>query len=396
MNEENKNELENQDVTVGDVVDGAEVVDEIKRTDEVVNEEPEKEPKGTQEEVQKGSEEGEKPNAEDREEQPDAEPEKTEPENSPEKDKDEPQDEEQEGQGDEEAPEPDRQDSEESPVSAEDEEKNKLLAELEELRAKQQDEENLRNLEKVKQQANMVCNKVLSDLHTKVEIEFEKYGIDKTKTLEEIQKDDPAKAAMAQRIVTEAMQIKDAVERQAMSQTRDAFAQAVFTKAERLFNKYEMSQEQQEVAANTFLDIMFEAGIVNLDGDLETKVKLAVGAAKLQHPDKLQPVKEEELKVETQEPEPEKVEIEEPAKEEPTKQEPVVNTADALDELKEGAGEGKQSTPADVVTAENVLTKLEALPFKARSAFYAAHADLINKAMQSSRLRVANKVYENE
>lgn len=396
MNEENKNELENQDVTVGDIVDGAEVVDEVKETNEVVNEEPEKEPEGTQEEVQKGSDEGEEPNEKDREEQPDAEPEKTESENSPEKDKDEPQDDEQEGQGDEEAPEPDRQDSEESPVSAEDEERNKLLAELEELRAKQQDEENLKNLEKVKQQASMVCNKVLSDLHAKVETEFEKYGIDKTKTLEEIQKDDPAKAAMAQRIVAEAMQIKDAVERQAMSQTRDAFAQAVFSKAERLFNKYEMSQEQQEVAANTFLDIMFEAGIVNLDGDLETKVKLAVGAAKLQYPDKPQPAKEEEPKVETQEPEPEKVEVEEPAKEEPTKQEPVVNTADALDELKEGAAEGKQSTPADVVTVENVLTKLEALPFKARSAFYVAHADLINKAMQNTRLRVANKVYENE
>lgn len=391
MNEENKNELENQDVTVGDIVDGAEVKDEVKETDEMVNEEPEKESEGTQEEVQEGSEESEKPSEEDRKEQQEAEPEKAESEGSPKDDKDELQDAEKEGQGNEETPESDKQDSEESPVSTEDEEKNKLLAELEELRAKQQDEENLKNLEKVKQQASMVCNKVLSDLHAKVETEFDKYGIDKTKTLEEIQKDDPAKAAMAQRIVAEAMQIKDAVERQAMSQTRDAFAQAVFTKAERLFNKYEMSQEQQEVAANTFLDIMFEAGIVNLDGDLEAKVKLAVGAAKLQHPDKPQPANEEESKTEAQEPETEKVEVEEPAKEEP-KQEPVVNTADALDELKEGAGEGKQSTPADVVAIENVLTKLEALPFKARSAFYAAHADLINKAMQNIRLRVANKV----
>lgn len=393
MNEENKNELENQDVTVGDIVDGAEVADEVKETNEVANEEPEKESEGTQEEVQKSSEENEEPSGENREERQDAEPEKGESENSPEKDKDELQDEEKEGQGDKEASEPNEQDSEESPVSTEEEEKNKLLAELEELRAKQQDEENLKNLEKVKQQAGMVCNKVLSDLQAKVETEFEKYGIDKTKTLEEIQKDDPAKAAMAQRIVTEAMQIKDAVERQAMSQTRDAFAQAVFTKAERLFNKYEMSQEQQEVAANTFLDIMFEAGIVNLDGDLEAKVKLAVGAAKLQHPDKPQPVKEEEPKEETREPESEKIEVEEPVKEE-VETEPVVNTSEALDELKEGAVEGKQSTPADVVTVENVLERLEALPFKARSAFYAAHADLINKAMQNIRLRVANKVYE--
>lgn len=395
MNEENKNELENQDVTAGDIVDGAEVKDEVKETDEVVNEEPEKESEGTQEEVQEGSEEDRTPDEKDREEQQDAEPEKAESEGSPKDDKDELQDAEKEGQGNEETPESDKQDSEESPVSTEDEEKNKLLAELEELRAKQQDEENLKNLEKVKQQASMVCNKVLSDLHAKVETEFDKYGIDKTKTLEEIQKDAPAKAAMAQRIVAEAMQIKDAVERQAMSQTRDAFAQAVFTKAERLFDKYEMSQEQQEVAANTFLDIMFEAGIVNLDGDLEAKVKLAVGAAKLQHPDKPQPANEEESRTEAQEPETEKVEVEEPAKEEP-KQEPVVNTADALDELKEGAGEGKQSTPADVVAIENVLTKLEALPFKARSAFYAAHADLINKAMQNTRLRVANKVDKNE
>lgn len=393
MNEENKNELENQDVTVGDVVDGAEVENEVKETVEVVNEEPEKELESTQEEVQEGSEEGEKPSEENSEEQQDAEPEKAESENGIEEDKDESQDAEKEGQGSEEAPESDGQDSEEGSVSAEEEERNKLLAELEELRAKRQDEENLRNLEKVKQQASLVCNKVLSDLHAKVEVEFEKYGIDKTKTLEEIQKDDPAKAAMAQRIVAEAMQIKDAVERQAMSQTRDAFAQAVFTKAERLFDKYEMSQEQQEVAANTFLDIMFEAGIVNLDGDLETKVKLAVGAAKLQHPDKLQPAKEEATKEEVQEPEAEKVEVEEPAKEE-TKTELVVNTAEALDELKEGAGEGKQSTPTDVITVDNVLEKLETLPFKARSAFYAAHADLINKAMQHIRLRVANKVYE--
>lgn len=393
MNEENKNELENQNVTVGDIVDGAEVVDEVKETDEVVNEEPEKESEGAQEEVQEGSEEGEKPSEENREEQQTTESKKDEAENGVEEDSNESEDAKKEEQGDEETSEPDGQDSEESSASTEEEERNKLLAELEELRAKQQDEENLKNLEKVKQQAGMVCNKVLSDLQAKVETEFEKYGIDKTKTLEEIQKDDPAKAAMAQRIVAEAMQIKDAVERQAMSQTRDAFAQAVFTKAERLFNKYEMSQEQQEVAANTFLDIMFEAGIVNLDGDLEAKVKLAVGAAKLQHPDKLQPVKEEEAQIKVQEPEPEKVEIEEPTKEE-TKPEPVANTTEALDELKEGAVEGKQSTPADVVTVDNVLERLEALPFKARSAFYAAHADLINKAMQNIRLRVANKVYE--
>lgn len=393
MNEENKNELESQDVTVGDIVDGAEVADEIKETDEVMNEEPEKESEGAQEEAQEDSKEGEKSSEENREEQQTAEPEETEAKNGVEEDKDELQDAEKEEQGDEETSEPDGQDNEESSAPTEDEERNKLLAELEELRAKQQDEENLRNLEKVKQQAGLVCNKVLSDLHAKVEVEFEKYGIDKTKTLEEIQKDDPARAAMAQRIVAEAMQIKDAVERQAMSQTRDAFAQAVFTKAERLFNEYEMSQEQQEVAANTFLDIMFEAGIVNLDGDLEAKVKLAVGAAKLQHPDKPQPVKEEEPQIEAQEPEPEKVEVEEPTKEE-TKAEPVANTTEALDELKEGAVEGKQSTPADVVTVDNVLERLEALPFKARSAFYAAHADLINKAMQNIRLRVANKVYE--
>lgn len=396
MNEENlKNEqaqqAQSEDFTVGEIVDSTnekpregeigDVSEQKTDYDEQKNEQLEQEPK-------KDADQDVEVKTDDETEQQGKKDEKVEQENVQEEIKDAGQDKKE----DEEPAEDDIEPANDEANQNEDDEKKKLLDELEELKAQQRDEENLRTLEKVQKQAELAYNKVCNDLSLQVQAEFEKYGIDKAKTLDEIQKEDPAKAAMAQRIVQDALQIKQAVQQQAIEKTRDAFATAVFSKAERLFDKYNLTLDQQNVAAETFLDIMFEAGINNLDGDLEAKVKLSVGAAKLQYPDKVErEVKAVEVhKVEdiVEEVKEHKTEEQKQEQEEKQKQERV---EDGVAELMESAAVGEKSTPTDVVTKENVLQKLEALPHKERCSFYAQYADLVDAAMRNQRLKTANK-----
>lgn len=212
------------------------------------------------------------------------------------------------------------------------------------------------------------------------------FGIDSTKSIEELRTIDPTKAVMAEQLVQAAqdrIEQKRAELEQGMVNAENSL---IFNRAEREIKKYGLTPEQETEAATTFVNIMCEVGINDLKEDLKAKVKLAVAQAKMDIPVDVQKAVEE-VKTDTSVLETPTVEIEEKPKEEveekpvepPTPKEEV-----DMDAFTESATEGKATGVASV-NVENVLEKMAALPFRERTAFYREHVDLINEAMSKRR-----------
>lgn len=287
------------------------------------------------------------------------------------------------------------------------EELEKLRAELEEFKDRETETAIIQEFEKTSKQAKIAYDKICVDLRANLEAAFDHYKIDPTKTLEEIKKEDPAKGALAEKLINDAMRMKEAVYQKAQMDVQEKFNEAVFNRAEKYFNKYALTEEQQQAAAEAFVDIMMEAGIKDLKGDLEQKVKLAVASAKFAVPDKVEvpaekteEKKEEAEKVDTaaiveevvdekapadeEQPEAEKeVEKEnkteeaeeEKAVEEEKKEEPKID----IGEFMEGAP--KVADTVNILTVDNVLGELAKLPHRERGKFYKANRALIEKAL---------------
>lgn len=283
------------------------------------------------------------------------------------------------------------------------EELEKLRAELEEFKDRETETAIIQEFKKTSKQAKIAYDKVCVDLRTNLEAAFDHYKIDPTKTLEEIKKEDPAKGALAEKLINDAMRMKEAVYQKAQMDVQEKFNEAVFNRAEKYFNKYALSEEQQQAAAEAFVDIMMEAGIKDFKGDLEQKVKLAVASAKFAVPDKVEvPVEEKEEKEEKvdtaaiieeavdekapiveEQPEVEKeakedkaeeAEEEKPVEEE-KKEEPKID----IGEFMEGAP--KAADTVDILTVDNVLGELAKLPHRERGKFYKANRAIIEKAL---------------
>ena len=146
-------------------------------------------------------------------------------------------------------------------------------------------------------------------------------------------------------------------------------------------------------AAQTFANILNEVGVKDLKEDLTAKIKLSVAQAKMDVPDVVEVAKVEEA-IEAEE---EDVQNStETIKEEPKTVEEIVEEVPPvegalpakekkpdLSEFMEGI-EGNAAKASDVNT-DNVLAKLNALPFKERTKFYKENMDLINEAMKKAR-----------
>ena len=284
----------------------------------------------------------------------------------------------------------------------------KLRAELEEFKDRETETAIIQEFEKTSKQAKIAYDKICVDLRANLEAAFDHYKIDPTKTLEEIKKEDPAKGALAEKLINDAMRMKEAVYQKAQMDVQEKFNEAVFNRAEKYFNKYALSEEQQQAAAEAFVDIMMEAGIKDFKGDLEQKVKLAVASAKFAVPDKVEvpaekaeekaeeekeekvniaaiieeavdekaPIVEEqpEVEKEVEEDKTEEAEEEKPVEEE-KKEEPKID----IGEFMEGAP--KVADTVNILTVDNVLGELAKLPHRERGKFYKANRALIEKAL---------------
>lgn len=272
-----------------------------------------------------------------------------------------------------------------------------LRKEVEELRAVQKEEAALKEFEVKRNTAIRQYDETCEKLANALAGEFERYGIDTTKTLEDIKKEDPAKAQIAIGLITQAERLKSEHKAKINSELNSAFTDMVFDKAARLMDKFGLTEDQQVAAAETFLTIMENTGIKDMAEDLATKVELAVAKAKMVAPAVEKAVKEtveavqavqEAAEVIKEEVPP--VEKNEPAKEEPVKPEPVVEAVDVSD-FEDGIAGGKGVPEGNAITVDNVLEKLAALPHKERVGFYKEHFALINQASAKQSARVFEK-----
>lgn len=379
------NKQQQQEPMVDDPTQGVEPTIEVNDVPEPNSEEPKKvieEP--VVEEQPKEPEQVEEP-----QQQPEKEPEqqekgtKDEPVEEPAKEGGEPEEEEpkkqeEEGKADEEQP-------KEEPETQEDIEA--IKKELEELKAERQEENQIKEFTEKRDNSINEYNDICNRLANALQGEFEKYGIDINKTMDELVKEDPAKAEIAKGLIQQAERIQNEQKAKINNELNAAFTDIVFTKAARLMEKFDLTEEQQVVVAETFLNIMQNSGIKDLTEDLSAKVELAVAKAKMVVPKVVDAVKETKEAVEAikdavdavkEEPtkgEEAPAEPEVPAEPEQPKIEPV-----AVEDFEEGVADKTVSAPAADIDETNVLQKLAALPHKERVAFYTKHYDLITRA----------------
>lgn len=240
-------------------------------------------------------------------------------------------------------------------------------------------------------EANGQLQNFLVDLAATMENEFKKYGIDSTKTMEEIQAADPAKAQIAQNIINNATRLRDQAISNMESNLAEDLNDIVFTRASRLFEKYELTDEQSEIAADTFVNILANSELQDYGEDLAAKVELAVARARMIKPkvEKIvEDVKEvakdvkEAIKdvaeVKADKPE-EKAEEKASEEEKPVEEEQkvVVEKPKAEDFMDSAA---TNTIPSGGLNEDNVLDKLASLPFRERVQFMKDNYDLINRA----------------
>lgn len=276
-------------------------------------------------------------------------------------------------------------------------EQAELIAQLEELRAEKEDREALeacnKEVMKVEEEFNQCTNKIAEALRTS----FAQNDIDPTKSLEELRKENPAKATLAEQFIRQATELKANLERAAMEEVAKHQNEVIYRAASREFVKMGLNLEQAKNAVATFKRIVNEIGVTDLGDDLKMKVQLAAGRAKIVVPEvESDRTAGNETTVDDdttdlKEPSPKKEKIkpaEEPEKEKdvpPTpgvekSSEPVVQKP-KVEDFEEGVT-GKTSVNAGTMINElNVLDELARLPYRERARFYKEHEDVISKAL---------------
>lgn len=278
----------------------------------------------------------------------------------------------------------------EEEVEEEDKQKEieELNAKLAEMEFDKKEAENIRQYqidranieEQVKQQTDL--------LSTKLNEAFAHFGIDPSKTLDELKAEDVTKAAIAQGLIDSAIQKRDEAINKARQEITKMEDELIFNRVEKEVEKYHLTPEQMKATAETFIAIMNETGIADLAEDLRAKVKLAVAQAVMDNPR----VEKEEEGITKKEDKKEEETIEEVPvveEEEPPKVEKVVEeeatTKPDLSEFKEGVDGG--TTPTAAVTEDNIIETIAALPYRERTKFITENYDLYMTAMRKARAK---------
>lgn len=221
-------------------------------------------------------------------------------------------------------------------------------------------------------------------LRDKVLEEFTKYGISVDDDIEELKTSDPAKFKILNNILTNAQKIGQDVLNEIQTTIQEAGDNIVFRIAGSKMKKYNLNPEELKESASTFVTIMNETGIKNLDDDIDSKVELAVARAKMlvgKNPEKVTQKPEEVDDDVTQ-----KTTAEEKKTTDSTpKGEKVVKTeGKKLEDFTKGVAPGTPPKGAEV-TLNNVLDLYYSKPEKERLAFHAEHRDLILEALRKRR-----------
>lgn len=276
---------------------------------------------------------------------------------------------------------------EEEPKEDPQEELAKLREEVEEYKFRQEEQVKMQEFASFAKTQSEEFDKFCVGLGEALKREFDKFQIPVDKTFAELEKEDPAKANIAKQLATQAEQIKQHHMAQTKKAIQDAYTQLVFTKAERVMKSYDVSDEEAPIVAETFVNIMRNTGILDLNEDLKAKLELAVARAKMvcKKPEPTVPevveTPKEEPSVATENEE--KTEVVEEVKEEnpPVVEEEVKEVKPDVAEFTEGVG-GSPASSSDSIPVDKVLDYMAGLPYKERIEFYRTHYDLVSEAAQ--------------
>lgn len=267
-----------------------------------------------------------------------------------------------------------------------------LMAQLEELRTEKEEREALEacNIEvmKVEREFQDCSNKIAQALKDS----FAQNGIDSSKTMEELKKEDPAKATLAMQFIAQAQELKAQLENAAVNEISKHQNEVIYRAASREFEKMGLNLEQAKEAVKTFKRIVNEVGVTDLKEDLQMKVQLAAGRAKIVVPEGMVSPEVELAKAEgvanddtteVKDSSPEIKEVVEKITKEEKEEVPPTPVVEKpkVEDFEEGVG-GKGSSGAGTMINElNVLEELAKLPYKERAKFYKEHEDSIAKAL---------------
>ncbi len=278
------------------------------------------------------------------------------------------------------------------PTDEPSEKERELMAQIEDMEFDKKENETLRQIDNMVSEGNADLVKHVQELQSALKEAFKHFGIDESKSLEELEKQDPTKAAIAKTLIETANQRYIEKVNDINTKITAMEDEAIFARAEKIIKKYNLSPEQLMAAAQTFANILNEVGVKDLKEDLTAKIKLSVAQAKMDIPDVVEVTQvKEDVKVKEdvqnddakEEVPPAVVEEEQQQKAVEEEVEKVEEQKPDLSEFMEGI-EGSAAKASDV-NADNVLAKLNALPFKERTKFYKDNMDLINEAMKNAR-----------
>lgn len=280
-----------------------------------------------------------------------------------------------------------------------------IKAELEELKAEKAEAEEVEALGRENARVANEFNQLCQGLGKGLEEAFEKYSIPTDKTIEELEKEDPAKAQLARNLTKQANDIIETAKKDAEAFLNEKAHEVVFKKADRLLQKMDVSEEEAPIVAETFLDIIAQAGIRDLHDDLKAKLELAVAKAKMvvkaagktvdvvktaadvvkEHVDKVaEKIEKVEGIISDKEGITDKEDIkDEPAKKEEEPAKAIEAPVEEIDKSEFEEGVGAKSEPASL-SVDNFLERLDQVKDLDKPAFIKANYSLFEAAMKKA------------
>ncbi len=280
-----------------------------------------------------------------------------------------------------------------------------IKAELEELKAEKAEAEEVEALGRENARVANEFNQLCQGLGKGLEEAFEKYSIPTDKTIEELEKEDPAKAQLARNLTKQANDIIEAAKKDAEAFLNEKAHEVVFKKADRLLRKMDVSEEEAPIVAETFLDIIAQAGVRDLNDDLKAKLELAVAKAKMvvktasktsdvvkttadvvkEHIDKVaEKIEKVEEIISNKKDISDKKDVkDEPAKKEEKSAKAVEAPVEEIDKSEFEEGIGAKSEPASL-SVDNFLERLDQVKDLDKPAFIKANYSLFEAAMRKA------------
>ena len=264
-----------------------------------------------------------------------------------------------------------------------------MRAELEELRYSRDEENALREISKAQSDAQSEMQEFQTRVTQILEQGLKHYGIDPEKSIEDIAKEDPAKADIARELLNSAQQHIQAKQQELIQRVGQMEQNVVFNRAEREIKKFKLTTEQEIEAAKMFVKIINATGVADISEDLKEKVRLAVASAKMSVPVE-EIIKKEEASdtSDTKISETPSEKIEEKVEDKVEVKSDVTPKVD-IDDYKESPTDTAKITVSSTpeVNETNVIAKMAAMPYKDRVAFMIEHQDIIDAAMRKESAR---------